>query len=446
MVYPPDDNRKAANHVLLRFRWAELQLALFFSSKSRLRHSKDVETKLQALEKRTGLPELDAVYREIYDMNTEEGSESRAVAVRAFDWILSAYEPLELSELSYAVALRDDGISDPEVNNDFVLDVCSNFVTIDASNHAQFVHASVRDFLDGLEIDDSRVYSERMVHTQAAKTCLIYLTSSMFLSAPTNVLDTGFPAYVRSFWANHCHTCEENREKDNVLRRLLVDFLSLEEVHPGFLLWHKCVVLYLTLEKAVRKIKRRYRVRRYGYEPYFVFGDMYRKSNMVEDCWTPEPRPLLVACVVGFLDVVKKHRTEDQAMLDARNHWSCSSLFLACKYGHLDVALALLEKGASADTRAISGRTPLHYAVNTKSEALVRVLLDAGANVDSEDDPGCTPLFIAVVRGYKAMVRMLLDFNANPNATWRGETYLQMAIKRGHEEVAQLLREAGATG
>ena len=175
-------------------------------------------------------------------MNTTEGSESRAVAVRVFKWILSAYKPLKLSELSYAAALRDDGVADPEVNNDFVLDVCSNFVTIDTSDRLQFAHASVREFLEDLKIEDSRVYSKRMVHTQTAKTCLIYLTSSMFLSAPENVLDTGFPAYVRRFWASHCEACEENRKEDNVLRKLFVDFLSPEEVHPGFLRWVRCLI------------------------------------------------------------------------------------------------------------------------------------------------------------------------------------------------------------
>ena len=133
-------------------------------------------------------------------MNTDEISEARAVAVRAFKWILSAYTPLSLSEISYAAAIRDDGTLDPEVDNDFVLDVCSNFVTIDTARRPQFVHASVREFLEDLESDDSKVYSKTSVHTQAAKTCLIYLTSSMFLSAPEIHLDTGFPAYVRDFW------------------------------------------------------------------------------------------------------------------------------------------------------------------------------------------------------------------------------------------------------
>ena len=432
---------RIADLLLFRFRWAELQLALFFSPKSRLRHSKDVETKLRALERKTGLPELNLVYREIYDMNTDEGSESRAVAVRAFKWILAAYTPLELAELRYAAAIRDDGVLDHEVNNDFVLDVCSNFVTVDTSDHPQFVHASVREFLEDLEIDDSRVYSERLAHTQAAKTCLGYLTSSMFLSAPENELDRGFPAYVRDFWTSHCEACKDNRKEDKVLRTFLVDFLSLEEVHPGFLRWHKCVTLYSTSEDFQWN-----RQRTYSFATSFVLPVEYRKQNMGEECLTPEPSPFLVACVVGVLDVVVKHRTNDRAMLNARNSWSCSGLHLACKYGHSDVALTLLEKGASINVKDKHGTTPLHSAVNGENEALVRMLLEAGAHVESKDNFGLRPLSIAVYKGSIPLVRMLLDFHANPNTTWQWKTCLEMAIKRRQEDIAQLLREAGARG
>ena len=425
---PPGYNRKSADRVSFRFRWAELQLALFFNSKYRLRHSKDVENKLQALEKKTGLPELDSVYSEIYEMNTNEGSESRAVAVRVFKWILSAYRPLKLSELSYAAALQDDGVADPEVNNDFVLDVCSNFVTIDTSDHVQFAHASVRDFLEDLKLEDSRVYSKRMIHTQAAKTCLIYLTGNMFLSAPENVLDTGFPAYVRRYWANHCEACEDNRNEDSVLQTLLVNFLSAKEVHPGFQRWHECVADTLDYTSADL-----YWDPRNSAERSFVWSDPYKKRNTEVDGWKPELIPFFLASVIAD----EERRSENQAMRNSLEFWSYTSLSLACQQGLLDVALALLEKGASADERDFYGRTPLHFAVNIKNEALVRILLEAGANVDSEDDSGWRPLSIAANRGYVPLVRMLLDFHANPAC-------LELAIKERQGDIARLLWDAGA--
>ena len=351
-------------------------------------------------------------------MNTEEGSESRAVAVRAFKWILSAYTPLELSELSYAVAIRDDGVLDPEVNNDFVLDVCSNFVTIDTSDHPQFAHASVRDFLEDLEIEDSKVYSARSVHTQAAKTCLIYLTSSMFLCAPERDLDRGFPAYVRRFWARHCEACEDNRKEDIVLQKSFLDILSLENIHLGLLHWHKM-----------------------GNREYNLD---YQDRRTMEDCMSPEPSPFLIACMFGFLDVVDKHRPEDQATLNAQNYSSRSGLCLACKYGHLDTALMLLRKGAPIDERDSYLRTPLGYAVIIGNEALVRTLLEAGADVETKDCFGLSPLLSAVSGGSIPLVRMLLDFHANQNTTWQGKTCLEVAVERHHEDVARLLREAGA--
>lgn len=372
-------------------------------------------------------------------MNTHEGSEARAVAVRAFKWILSAYEPLTLSELSYAAAVRDDGVLDSEVDNDFVLDICSNFVTIDTSQQPQFVHASVREFLEDLKIDDSKVYSEKSVHTQAAKTCLIYLTSSIFLSAPENSLSTGFPAYVRDSWALHCRACEDNRKEENVLRKSFLGFLSLEEVHPGFRRWHECLSRRgrAPPQQTFYIIEKFLRYKKTGYSPH--------NREMQEDCLSPEPNPFLVACVFGFLDVIEKRRTEDQAMLKARNSSSRCALSLACKYGHVDIAFKLLEEGASVGRGDEEGNTPLHLALLAENEALVRKLLEAGADVDSEDGFGGRPLYTAIYKCSLPLVRMLLEFKADPNISGWSGTCLELAIAEGHEDIARLLQEAGAT-
>jgi hypothetical protein len=49
---------------------------------------------LQKLETESGLPSLDAVYQEIYEMNTEPGSFARQAVDRAFKWMLCAHNSI----------------------------------------------------------------------------------------------------------------------------------------------------------------------------------------------------------------------------------------------------------------------------------------------------------------------------------------------------------------
>ena len=202
-------------------------------------------------------------------------------------------------------------------------------------------------------------------------------------------------------------------------------------------------VLHYTL---LQNISNGIGIETYSFATFFVLPVEYREKNMEEDCLTPEPSPFLVACVVGVLDVVVKHRTKDEAMLNARNSWSCSGLHLACKCEHINEALTLLEKGPSVNVKDKHSTTPLHFAVTDEYEALVRMLLEAGARVESRDNFGLRPLSIAVYRGSIPLVRMLLDFHANPNVDYKSRTCLEDAILYRQDDIVQLLREAGATG
>ncbi len=55
-----------------RFRWVELQLDTFFSSKSNIKRRDIFKKKFEKLDKEFGIPELEEVYDEIYDMNTPD--------------------------------------------------------------------------------------------------------------------------------------------------------------------------------------------------------------------------------------------------------------------------------------------------------------------------------------------------------------------------------------
>lgn len=64
------------------FIWAKLQLAVFFSS-TRFRLSRDVEIKLDKLERDSRLPETNSLYQQIMESNTRPETLDRMYAIRA---------------------------------------------------------------------------------------------------------------------------------------------------------------------------------------------------------------------------------------------------------------------------------------------------------------------------------------------------------------------------
>ncbi|MEZ4388857.1 MAG: ankyrin repeat domain-containing protein [Candidatus Krumholzibacteriia bacterium] len=101
---------------------------------------------------------------------------------------------------------------------------------------------------------------------------------------------------------------------------------------------------------------------------------------------------------------------------------------------------ALLAGGADVDAADPEhyGATALMIAAGNGDVALVRRLLDAGANVDLGDANGDTALNWAAYSGQVEAARLLLDAGADPNLAGHGNA-LQIAIRRGHEELVQIL-------
>jgi ankyrin repeat protein len=74
------------------------------------------------------------------------------------------------------------------------------------------------------------------------------------------------------------------------------------------------------------------------------------------------------------------------------------------------------------------------------------LLLDHGADIDAVDDElRSTPLGSAARWGRREIVQLLQDRGADPNragASWA--TPLAWAVKKGHSDIAAMLRSAGA--
>jgi ankyrin repeat protein len=163
--------------------------------------------------------------------------------------------------------------------------------------------------------------------------------------------------------------------------------------------------------------------------------------------------------------------------VDASDDQGCTALTYAAHSGHLEVVEALLRAGADVNHRDNDTETVLMWtADHAGNAAMLRALLRAGAEVNARSDTGGTALSWTVwigehgdpemarilldagaeandsqvltraaYHGFAPIVRMLLERGVDISATdsW-GDTALALARKRGHHEVAHLLRQAEA--
>ncbi len=133
-------------------------------------------------------------------------------------------------------------------------------------------------------------------------------------------------------------------------------------------------------------------------------------------------------------------------------------IHLFARKGDVEKVMAEISKGVAIDlpsTRNTTelGVSPLFVAAKFGQVQLVEALIEAGADFekffDAQDggDPYGTPLHVAAAWGQADVVRILLDAGAEVDPYHRRiGTPLHRALEAGRDDVADLLREAGAAG
>jgi ankyrin repeat protein len=166
---------------------------------------------------------------------------------------------------------------------------------------------------------------------------------------------------------------------------------------------------------------------------------------------------------------------------NAQDGRDATALHIAAARGHLEIAKLLIESGADVDFLIDEGGTPLMAAsallkptmidflisrgaqpnkkghdgrfplvcpfhpdlvlVNEQIQC-IRSLVAHGATVNDRTDSGATPLMKAAWFGNREAVEELLELGADPTLRDNGgRTAAMLAFERGHDELAQLLKQ-----
>lgn len=114
-------------------------------------------------------------------------------------------------------------------------------------------------------------------------------------------------------------------------------------------------------------------------------------------------------------------------------------LHAAARGGQAEAVRLLLDRGAPVNVPDERGRTSLHFAAEHNRPEVITLLVQAGHEVDVSGRGVVPPLYGAAGKGHVAAVRALLEHGADPAKLTASGTAMDIARRRGHAEVVQVL-------
>lgn len=451
---------------LHRFIWVKLQLNLFLHEikSRRIRLEEDIETKLLSLERSQAIGE-DQLYRTYDDIYTiaigaNEQVRRKEIVVTALRWVLSAFRTLTLRELAYATSIRSDGSVASSVQEELVLEFCSNLLVEDTSGIVRLAHLSVRNYLEDRKPPE---FERHLNHRQAALTCLYFANSPRFREMSNSEVETlqegnvkstkGFYSYVASNWHKHCRLVAGEVE-DEEIERLMEGFIDLPEFKEfndaglvdialptwlggrwisidgsPYFLREIFSILLTALEKSAQHAHD------------VMIGYVARGGDLSHQ--TPFGNTLLHETIRLHLSSTAKALIDTDVILDTQNSDGDSALHFACMYREEEVLQQLLYAGADANKKNMKGETPLHVAVIHRLPGAVETLLSANADVAAKDHLGNTPLHYATVVNSENILELLLMSEHDPctkNDAGLSARSLAVQLKKSRPEKLLLKR------
>ncbi len=172
---------------------------------------------------------------------------------------------------------------------------------------------------------------------------------------------------------------------------------------------------------------------------------VYYRNPVVIDAIRPFKKELNLheACALGEIEIAKGLVEKEPHSINQFSNDGFTALGLACFFGHLEVVMLLISKGADVNIASNNSFkvAPIHSACAISNEGIVTLLLQNGADVNAKQQEDVTPLHEAANHGKTTLVQLLLEYGADIQAkTTKGQTPLQMAEEKQFTEVVTLIR------
>lgn len=156
---------------------------------------------------------------------------------------------------------------------------------------------------------------------------------------------------------------------------------------------------------------------------------------------------LLMSAEYGRLNCVK-WLAQQGADIHATDRSGSTALHFSSSWGHLDCVNYLAQQGVDIYARRDDDECTALMTSMLSGDYLdcFKSLHKKGADIDAKinDEYGCTPLMYTAANGYLDFVKYLVENGANIHAKGsKGETALDCAREKGHEEVIAYLVSKG---
>lgn len=150
--------------------------------------------------------------------------------------------------------------------------------------------------------------------------------------------------------------------------------------------------------------------------------------------------PLHYACQKGFRDIAVL-LLDNGATPTVVNNRSESALHAVARCGNKEIIARLLWEGAEVDATDREGRTPLLCLLSNKHTDAALYLINQGANTELADNIGHRAIDYATAYGLREVVLHLSIDNAGDA---RGNTPLHQAVRNGQGEIVRTLLAVSA--